>query len=319
MSVINKKKIYLYGFNSEQLKIIKARNRNALFVAENKITKIINSCNAIIAPTRKSIETALEEVDFKRNNKLKWIHLPGSGVEKYSRYFKYKKLNFTNGKGIQNHQISDHAIGLLLCLTRKINLNIRYDQNVKFDKRPIELNQKKVVIVGFGGNGKMIAEKLLAFKMHVSVVNDTRKKTLRKIKFFLTKNIQKAVKDKDVIIISTPLTKFTKGLIDKKILRLLARGAIVVNVSRSSCLNLKDLILYLKNKHLGGAGLDVVEGEPIKKNHELFKFKNVIVTPHTGGISDNSYYRNLNLVLENIKKFINSKKLTNLVDTKKGY
>ena len=75
----------------------------------------------------------------------------------------------------------------------------------------------------------------------------------------------------------------------------------------------------LKNKHLGGAGLDVVEGEPIKKNHELFKFKNVIVTPHTGGISDNFYNRNLNLVLENIKKFINSKKLTNLVDTKKGY
>jgi D-2-hydroxyacid dehydrogenase (NADP+) len=319
MSAINKKKIYLYGFNSEQLKIIKARNSKALFIAENKITKIINSCSAIIAPTRKSIETALEEVDFKRNNKLKWIHLPGSGVEKYSRYFKYKKLNFTNGKGIQNHQISDHAIGLLLCLTRKINLNIKYDQNVKFDKRPIELNQKKVVIVGFGGNGKMIAEKLLAFKMNVSVVNDTRKKTLRKIKFFLTKNIQKAVKDKDVIIISTPLTKFTKGLIDKNILRLLARGAIVVNVSRSSCLNLKDLILYLKNKHLGGAGLDVVEGEPIKKNHELFKFKNVIVTPHTGGISDNFYNRNLNLVLENIKKFINSKKLTNLVDTKKGY
>tara|TARA_Y100000389_G_C17463864_1_gene523880 strand:- start:1494 stop:2453 length:960 start_codon:yes stop_codon:yes gene_type:complete len=319
MSTINKKKIYLYGFNSEQLKIIKARNSNALFIAENKITKIINSCNAIIAPTRKSIETALEKVNFKKNNKLKWIHLPGSGVEKYSRYFKYKKLNFTNGKGIQNHQISDHAIGLLLCLTRKINLNIKYDQNVKFDKRPIELNQKKVVIVGFGGNGKMIAEKLLAFKMNVSVVNDTKKKTVRKIKFFLTKNIKKAVKDKDVIIISTPLTKFTKGLIDKNILSLLARGAIVVNVSRSSCLNLKDLILFLKNKHLGGAGLDVVEGEPIKKNHTLFKFKNVIVTPHTGGISDNFYNRNLNLILENIKKFINSKKLTNLVDIKKGY
>ena len=220
MKAINKKKIYLYGFNTEQLKIIKAKNTNALFIAENKITKIINSSNAIIAPTRKSIETALDNVDFKKNDQLKWIHLPGSGVEKYSRYFKYKKINFTNGKGIQNHQISDHAIGLLLCLTRKINLNIKYDQNVKFDKRPIELNQKKVVIVGYGGNGKMIAEKLLAFKMNVSVVNDTKKKTPRKINFYLTKNIKRAVKDKDVIIISTPLTKFTKGLINKDILRL---------------------------------------------------------------------------------------------------
>ena len=318
MSII-KKKIYLFGFNSEQLRIIKKMNKNSKFISENKITNKINSCHAIIAPTRKLIETALERVNFKKNNFLKWIHLPGSGVEKYSRYFKYKKIIFTNGKGIQNHQISDHAIGLLLCLTRKINLNIKYDQNIIFDRRPIELNQKKVVIVGFGGNGKMIAEKLLAFKMNVSVVNDTKKKFPKKIKFFLTKNIKQAVKNRDVIIISTPLTKFTKGLINKSILKLLARGAIVVNVSRSLCLNLKDLIFFLKNKHLGGAGLDVVEGEPIKKNHQLFKFKNVIVTPHTGGISDNFYNRNLNLILENIKKFIDSKKLINLVDIKKGY
>ena len=306
MSII-KKKIYLFGFNSEQLRIIKKMNKNSKFISEHKITNKINSCHAIIAPTRKLIETALERVNFKKNNFLKWIHLPGSGVEKYSRYFKYKKIIFTNGKGIQNHQISDHAIGLLLCLTRKINLNIKYDQNIRFDRRPIELNQKKVVIVGFGGNGKMIAEKLLAFKMNVSVVNDTKKKFPKKIKFFLTKNIKQAVKNRDVIIISTPLTKFTKGLINKSILKLLARGAIVVNVSRSLCLNLNDLIFFLKNKHLGGAGLDVVEGEPIKKNHQLFKFKNVIVTPHTGGISDNFYNRNLNLILENIKKFINSK------------
>ena len=319
MNKNNLKVIYLYGFNSEQLKIIKDKNKRAIFIAENKITKIINTCQAVIAPTRKSIETALEKINFKKNTRLKWIHLPGSGVEKYTRYFKYKKLEFTNGKGIQNHQISDHAIGLLLCLTRKINLNIKYDQKVKFDTRPIELNQKKVVIVGFGGNGKMIAEKLLAFKMNVSVVNDTRKKTARGIKFYLTKDIKKGVEDKDVVIISTPFTKYSKGLINKNILRLLARGAIVINVSRSSCLNLKDLIFFLKNKHLGGAGLDVVEGEPIKKNHELFKFKNVIVTPHTGGISDNFYDRNLKLILENIKKFINSKQLTNLVDIKKGY
>ena len=319
MTKIKKKKIYLYGFNSEQVKIIKAKNKNVLFIDEDVVTETINSCNAILAPNRKSIETALEKVEFKKNNNLEWVHLPGSGVEKYSKYFKYKELTFTNGKGIQNHQISDHAIGLLLCLTRKINLNIKYDQNIKFDKRPIELNQKKVVIVGFGGNGKMIAEKLLAFKMNVSVVNDTKKKTPRNIKFYLTKNIKNAAKDKDVIIISTPLTKFTKGLINKDILRLLATGAIVVNVSRSLCLNLRDLIFFLRNKHLGGAGLDVVEGEPIKKNHQLFKFKNVIVTPHTGGISDNFYNRNLNLILENINKFTNSKKLTNLVDIKKGY
>ena len=315
----NKKKIYLYGFSKEQISNIIKNNPRGIFVIESRISKQLNFCNAILSPTRSKIEKILPKINFKKNLNLEWIHLPGSGVEQYSSYFKFNKIKFTSGKGIQNHQISDHAIGLLLSISRKININIKYNQKFKFDTRPIELNQKKAVIVGFGGNGKMIAEKLLAFKMNVSVVNDTRKKTVKAIKFYLTKDIQKGVKDKNVLIISTPLTKYTKNLINKNILRLLARGAIVINVSRSSCLNLKDLILYLKNKHLSGAGLDVVEGEPIKKNHELFKFKNVIVTPHTGGISDNFYNRNLNLILENIKKFINSKKLTNLVDIKKGY
>ena len=59
MTKKNKKKIYLYGFDSKQVKIIKAKNKNALFIDENIITKTINSCHAILAQNRKSIETAL--------------------------------------------------------------------------------------------------------------------------------------------------------------------------------------------------------------------------------------------------------------------
>ena len=122
-----------------------------------------------------------------------------------------------------------------------------------------------------------------------------------------------------MLFIATPLTKYTKEIINSKVIKLMNKGSIIINVSRPGCLDLKDLIYFLKNKHLGGAGLDVVEGEPLKKNHTLLKFDNVVVTPHTGGISDNFYTRNLNLILENIKQSLNSKSLNNMVDTKKGY
>ena len=77
---------------------------------------------------------------------------------------------------------------------------------------------------------------------------------------------------------------------------------------------------YLKNGHLGGAGLDVTEPEPLlPKNHPLFKLKNVIITPHIAGISDNFAYRNLKLITENIERYIKNKKLINIINFRRGY
>ena len=123
----------------------------------------------------------------------------------------------------------------------------------------------------------------------------------------------------DVLFITAPLTKITKGIINLKVMKLMNKGSIVINLSRPGCLKLKDLIYLLKIKHLGGAGLDVVEGEPLKKNNILFKFNNVVVTPHTGGISDNYDSRHIKLILKNIKQFINNRPLNNIVNTKKEY
>ena len=314
-----RKNIYLYGFNYHQLKIIKKKYRKVNFVVEKKITSKVNLCDAVIAPTRTAIEVVLNKIDFKKNKILKWIHLPCSGVEKYTKFFKFKKIKFTNGKKLQNHQISDHAIGLLLCITRKINFNIKYNQNIQFDKRPIELYQKKAVIIGYGGNGAMISKKLLAFNMKINAVNINKKNTPKGVKFYLTKNILSAVNKADVLFITTPLTNKTKNIVNSRIIKRLNKGAIVINVSRAECLNKKDLIIYLRNKHLGGAGLDVVEGEILDENDILFSFNNVVVTPHVGGISDSFSSRSINLIFKNIKRFLDSKSLINLVDAKKGY
>ena len=70
--------------------------------------------------------------------------------------------------------------------------------------------------------------------------------------------------------------------------------------TRGGCLCL-DSLKYLKNGHLSGAGLDVTEPEPLPKNRPLFKLKNVIITPHIAGISDNFAYRNFKLITENIE------------------
>ncbi len=315
-----KKKIYLAGFRINQISEIKKKFKEADFIFEKKITNKFNLCDGIVGITRISLEEVLKRINFKNNKKIKWIHLPGAGVDKYSYLKNFNNLIYTNGKIIQGIQVSDHAMGLLLTLSRNINLILKHGQNTKFEKRPIELNNKKALIVGYGGVGTCLAKKAHSFGMQVNVVNNEKVKKPKFIKnFFFSKRLNIAAKNIDVLFITSPLTKNTKKMINEKIIKKLNKGAIVINVSRGGCLCLDSLKKYLKNGHLSGAGLDVTEPEPLPKNHPLFKLKNVVITPHIAGISDNFAYRNFKLITDNIERYINNKKLINIVNFKRGY
>ena len=315
-----KKKIYLAGFRINQISEIKKKFKKAEFIFEKKITNKFNLCDAVVGITRLSLEEVLKRINFKNNKKIKWIHLPGAGVDKYLYLKNFNNLVYTNGKMIQGIQVSDHAMGLLLTLSRNINQILQHGQNSKFEKRPIELNNKKALIVGYGGVGSCLAKKAHSFGMQINVVNNEKVKKPKFIKnFFLSERLNIAAKNIDILFITSPLTKKTKKMINGKIIKKLNRGALIINVSRGGCLCLKSLEKYLKNGYLSGAGLDVTEPEPLPKNHTLFKLKNVVITPHIAGISDKFAERNFQLINENINRYIKNKKLTNIVNFKRGY
>ena len=84
-------------------------------------------------------------------------------------------------------------------------------------------------------------------------------------------------------------------------------------------MNTNDLTNYIKNKTIIGAGLDVTAPEPLNKNHPLRKFDNVIITPHIAGQSDNNRERSFELLCENIRRYLKSEKLLNIVNKKEEY
>ena len=98
-------------------------------------------------------------------------------------------------------------------------------------------------------------------------------------------------------------------------------GSYLVNVGRGSLLNLDDLYLSLKNRHLGGAILDVFEKEPLDENHPIWKLDNVFITPHIAGGMDLDINKEFfaKLAIENIENFINKNSLKNEVDFETGY
>jgi phosphoglycerate dehydrogenase-like enzyme len=92
-----------------------------------------------------------------------------------------------------------------------------------------------------------------------------------------------------------------------------------IAVSRGGIYDMGGLVKALDIKRLAGAGVDVTDPEPLPKGHPLWKFNNVVITPHIAGRSDRDYERMVGTLKENIQRFVDGGPLVNVVDKQKGY
>ncbi len=315
-----RKKILLFGFQKKQVIFLKKKFKSKVdFLISDKTKKQSERIDAIVGITRNGLLNFLKKNLIQNKVRPQWIHLPGAGVEEYS-IFKNFNINFTNGKIIQGVQVSEHAIALLLSLTRNLVPILKKGISVNFKRRPIEIRGKKALIYGYGGIGQLLAEKLKSFGLDVSAVNGNYVPIDSNISnLYLDNDLIKGIKNKDFLFITSPLTPENFKVFDYKKLKLLNKDSIVINVSRGKLLCLNSLYKCIKEKKIFGAGLDVTDPEPLSKNHKLFKFENFVYSPHIAGISDNFAQRNFDLIMKNMTRFINNKSLLNNINLRLGY
>lgn len=126
--------------------------------------------------------------------------------------------------------------------------------------------------------------------------------------------------DLDLLVITTPLTPLTKGMISKEQFQVLSkRKTFVSNIARGQVVNTDDLITALHEGTIRGAALDVTEPEPLPADHPLWKAKNVLITPHVSGNSNHYNERTLKILAQNLKRRAEGKGLINQVDKSLGY
>jgi phosphoglycerate dehydrogenase-like enzyme len=126
--------------------------------------------------------------------------------------------------------------------------------------------------------------------------------------------------DLDLLVVSTPLTKSTIGLISRPELQVLGKKkAFVSNISRGQIINTDDLIEALDTHVIRGAALDVTDPEPLPHGHRLWEAKNVIITPHVSGAATTYTKRFLAILTENLDRFSQGGKLMNEVNRRDGY
>jgi len=121
------------------------------------------------------------------------------------------------------------------------------------------------------------------------------------------------------VVLAAPLTPDTQALFGAERFALMKDGAFLINIARGKMVDTAALVAELQSKRVQGAGLDVTEPEPLPADHALWKFPNVIVTPHVSGQSPGTRQRMRSFFIENLKRFAAGDPLLNVVDKKAGY
>jgi phosphoglycerate dehydrogenase-like enzyme len=185
-----------------------------------------------------------------------------------------------------------------------------------------ELGDCRALIVGAGGIGSAIAQRLTA--LGVRCVGVRRRPELGAPDGFArvvgTTEWETLLPETELLILSAPATSRTCRLVTASVLDRLPRGAIVVNVSRGSLLDEVALAERIERGALRGAVLDVFAEEPLPPASPLWSLPSVLVTPHVSGVSPNGFWdRELSLFIDNWHRYAAGRPLRNVVDKTAGY
>jgi phosphoglycerate dehydrogenase-like enzyme len=298
----------------------------------------IPGANYVQATDRATAEREIVDADavigapngelLQKGKNVKWVQIMSAGVETVlhlsgSNYLRDSDIILTNNQIVQGPEIADHALALLLTLSRGLLKFERMRTDENWQPRPypgIELRGKTAVVVGVGGIGSQIALRAWAFGMTVIGVDP------EDIPFspFISRVVKPDMIDTvmplaDVLFISAPHTPQSHKMIGPKQFELMKQNSYFIAVSRGGTYDLNSLIKSLDSRRLAGAGVDVMDPEPLPKGNALWKFDNVVITPHIAGRSDMDRGRMVGTIQANIRRFIAGQPMINVVDKKKGY
>lgn len=229
--------------------------------------------------------TGLSAVEIDRMPQLEFVSALGAGYENIAiDHARARGIALCNGAGVNADCVADHALALLLGAVRAI---VQYDAacraGVWRDDLPMRptVTGRKLGVVGYGHIGAKVARRAAGFDMEVGYHNRKPREGAQ-ARYFDT--LMALAQWSDYLVIATPGGPQTKHLVDRAVLEALGPQGFLVNVSRGSVVDTAALAAALEAGTLGGAGLDVYEGEP-KPPAALIGLKNIVLTPHTAGTS----------------------------------
>lgn len=259
--------------------------------------------------------------------RLVWLQALSSGVERCAGRPELADGDplLTNLRAIAGPVIAEHAVAMMLALTRGLHVSIprqaRGDWSTDYAGTPLVAVQgRTMLVVGLGGIGGGIAQRAKALGMRVTATRATRQEKPPYVdEVGLPEDLPRLIAAADVVVHAAPLTPATARLYDARMFARMKPTAYFINVARGGAVVEADLLAALESRRLAGAALDVTEREPLQKDHPLWRAPNLVLTPHMSGETDAGTAALLGVIRENLRRFLAGERMLSPVDPGRGY
>jgi phosphoglycerate dehydrogenase-like enzyme len=253
---------------------------------------------------------------------LDWQHTPSAGVNHIlTPTFLQRDILLTNGAGVHAIPIAEFVLTFMLYHAKHLH-KLQALQAERHWVRGLQLQElanATVLILGTGNIGKAIASRAKAFGMKIWGSRRHPQPLPNFDKVVGVDEWRSLLPQVDYVVVATPLTPETKGMIDASVLRSLRDSAYLINIARGAIVDETALITALREGWIAGAGLDTVLTEPLPPESPLWSLPNIFITPHCSAVSPVLKGRIVELFLDNLQRYQAGKPLRNVVDKLAGY
>lgn len=267
----------------------------------------------IILGEPKMIRDALSQL-----SQVKWIQAIYAGVEPLVDPSQRHDYVLTNARGVFGEQMSEYVFGYLLFLEKRMQDRIQAQQMREWRRtEPGVLRGKTIGLLGVGSIGMHLAGTAKHFGMNVRGFTRSSETGNLVDRYYHGGDLLEFVKGLDYLVSVLPRTKDTNTIVDERLLNVLPRHAVFINVGRGNAVDEPALERALKEGRLSAAVLDVFDQEPVPSDHPYWDTPNMYMTYHTSAISYPADI--MQVFIENYLLYIEGKPLKYVVDFDRGY
>ncbi|AOW79734.1 D-3-phosphoglycerate dehydrogenase [Halodesulfurarchaeum formicicum] len=224
-------------------------------------------------------------------------HLPLDVLEDHG-------IAVTNGSGVHGPNIAEYVLGSILSFARGFPTAWRQKERREWQAfQTHELQGSTVTVIGLGAIGQAVLQRLEPFGVHTIGLRYTPEKggPADEIAGLEGEALHDALARSDYVVVASPLTETTRGLIDETALETMSPDSVLVNIARGPIVETDALVTELQRNGIRGAALDVTDPEPLPADHELWGLDNVFLTPHHAGFTPNYWERRADILAENVE------------------